>query len=219
MSAVAARGRFISFEGGEASGKSLQAKRLAEELQRRGLDVVLVREPGGTPAGERIREILLHAREVALTPEAQALLFSASRAQLVREVVRPALERGAAVIADRFFDSTLAYQGAGLGADDTALREVTRFAVGRTIPDRTLLLDVPVDVILSRGRARAADRVWDRYEVPERDLHERVREGYLALARAEPARFVVLRGDREEAEVAKDVLREVDALLATISRR
>jgi dTMP kinase len=216
---AATRGRFISFEGGEASGKSVQAKRLADALRGRGLEVVLVREPGGTPAGERIREILLHGREIALTPEAQALLFSASRAQLVRETVRPALERGAVVIVDRYFDSTLAYQGAALGADDRGLREITRFAVGSTIPDKTFLLDVPVDVILERGRARSKDRTWDRYEVPERDLHDRVREGYLALARAEPGRFAVIRGDREESEVAKDVLREVDALLATISRR
>ncbi len=142
MSAAARRGRFISFEGGEASGKSLQAQRLAAALRARGLDVVLVREPGGTPAGERIREILLHTREVALSPEAQALLFTAARAQLVREVIRPALERGAVVVADRYFDSTIAYQGSGLGADPEGLRAITSFAVGDTIPERTFLLSV-----------------------------------------------------------------------------
>ncbi|MEK6620716.1 MAG: dTMP kinase, partial [Chloroflexota bacterium] len=140
MSAAARRGRFISFEGGEASGKSLQAQRLAAALRERGLDVVLVREPGGTPAGERIREILLHTREVALSPEAQALLFTAARAQLVREVIRPALERGAVVVAARYFDSTIAYQGSGLGADPEGLRAITSFAVGDTIPERTFLM-------------------------------------------------------------------------------
>lgn len=213
------RGRFFSFEGGEASGKSVQAKRLATELARRGLEVVQVREPGGTPAGERIREILLHAKDIALTPEAQALLFTASRAQLVREVIRPALERGAVVIADRYFDSTLAYQAAGLGADAEGVREITRFAVGSTIPDRTFLLNVPVEVILSRGRAREADRMWDRYEVREPEFHERLREGYFRLAAAEPSRFVVIQGDRDEETVASDILREADTLLASISRR
>ncbi len=212
-------GHFFSFEGGEASGKSLQARRLAAELGRRGLDVVLVREPGGTAAGERIREILLHAQDVGLTAEAQALLFTASRAQLVREVIRPALERGAVVIADRYYDSTLAYQGAGLGADAEKLREITRFAVGPTVPDRTFLLDVPVEVVLARGRARQPDRSWDRYEVREPDFHQRLREGYLRLAAAEPRRFAVIGGDRDEDAVAADILREADALLATISRR
>lgn len=214
MSAAARRGRFISFEGGEASGKSLQAQRLAAALRDRGLDVVLVREPGGTPAGERIREILLHTREVALSPEAQALLFTAARAQLVREVIRPALERGAVVVADRYFDSTIAYQGSGLGADPEGLRAITRFAVGDTIPERTFLLDVPVEVIVERARARGADRKWDRFEVREREFHERLREGYLRLAAAEPGRFVVVRGDRDEAAIARDVRRQVDALLA-----
>lgn len=214
MSAAARRGRFISFEGGEASGKSLQAQRLAAALRDRGLDVVLVREPGGTPAGERIREILLHTREVALSPEAQALLFTAARAQLVREVIRPALERGAVVVADRYFDSTIAYQGSGLGADPEGLREITRFAVGDTIPERTFLLDVPVEVIVERSRARGADRKWDRFEAREREFHERLREGYLRLAAAEPGRFVVVRGDRDEATIARDIHRQVDALLA-----
>lgn len=216
---MSAAGRFFSFEGGEASGKSVQARRLATQLAKRGLDVVQVREPGGTPAGERIREILLHAKDIALTPEAQALLFSASRAQLVREVIRPALERGAVVIADRYFDTTLAYQAAGLGADADGVREITRFAVGSTIPDRTFLLDVPVAVILGRGRAREADRIWDRYEVREPAFHEAVREGYLRLAAAEPARFVVIQGDRDEEAVAADILREADSLLGTITRR
>lgn len=208
-------GLFVSFEGGEASGKSVQVQRLAASLRERGVEVVLVREPGGTPAGERIRDILLHARDVALTPESQALLFMAARAQLVRDVIRPALERGAVVIADRYVDSTLAYQGFAGGADVGGLRDLARFAVGPTVPDRTFLLDVPVDVIAERSRAREADRPWDRFEARERAYHERLREGYLRLAAAEPRRFVVVPGDRAEGDVARDILREVDALLAT----
>jgi dTMP kinase len=212
---AARRGAFISFEGGEASGKSVQAKRLGDALRARGLEVVLVREPGGTPAGERMREIFLHARDVSMTVESLALLVSASRAQLVREVIRPALDRGAVVIADRYFDSTFAYQGFGGGADLDGLRALTRFAVGATIPDRTFLLDVPVDVIANRSRAREAGRAWDRFEAEDRAFHERLREGYLRLAAAEPGRFVVVRGDRDVDAVAADVVREVDALLAT----
>jgi dTMP kinase len=208
-------GALLSFEGGEASGKSLQARRLAKTLRDRGVDVVEVREPGGTPAGEQMREIFLHARDVALTPEALALLVTASRAQLVREVVRPALERGAVVIADRYFDSTLAYQGFAGGADLDGLRDLQRFAVGATIPDRTFLLDVPVDVIEARGREREAGRRWDRFEAQDRSFHQRLRDGYLRLAALEPRRFVVVRGDRDEAAVAADILREVDALLGT----
>ena len=208
-------GLFLSFEGGEASGKSIQALRLVASLRDRGVDAVLVREPGGTTAGERIREILLHARDVSLTPEAQALLFMAARAQLVREVVRPALARGSAVVADRYFDSTLAYQGFAGGADLDGLRDLVRFAVGDALPDRTFLLDVPVDVVLARSRARAADRPWDRFEARERVFHERLREGYLRLAAADPRRFVIVPGDRDEAEIAREILRHVEALLAT----
>jgi dTMP kinase len=211
---AARRGVLISFEGGEASGKSLQAKRLADTLRGRGLEVVLVREPGGTAAGERMREIFLHAKEVDLAPESLALLVTASRAQLVREVIRPALARGAVVIADRFYDSTLAYQGYAGGADLDGLRDLTRFAVGTTIPERTFLLDVPVDVILAR-RASETDRRWDRFEIQDRGFHERLRDGYLRLAAAEPQRFVVVAGDRDEATIAHEISREVDALLAT----
>lgn len=206
-------GLFVSFEGGEASGKSLQARRLAAALRERVADIVLVREPGGTPAGERMREIFLHAQDVAMTPESLALLVTASRAQLVREVIRPALDRGAVVIADRFFDSTIAYQGYAGGADLEGLRALQRFAVGATVPDRTFLLDIPVDVIAARRGANAGRR-WDRFEVEGRAFHERLRDGYLQLAAAEPRRFVVVQGDRDEATIAAEIAREVDALLA-----
>ena len=206
------RGLFLSFEGGEGSGKSLQARGLAQTLIERGREVVLTREPGGTAAGERIRDILLHAREIPLSPEAQVLLFSSARAQLVREVICPALDVGKIVIADRFFDSSVVYQGHGQGVSLEAIREVTRLAVGGLVPARTFLLDVPVEVGLARSGWRAEAK-WDRFEADATDLHVRVRDAYLRLAAAEPRRFVVIRADREEAEVASDIRREVDALL------
>ena len=206
------RGLFLSFEGGEGSGKSLQARGLARTLTERGREVVLTREPGGTAAGERIRDILLHAREIPLSPEAQVLLFSSARAQLVREVIRPALDAGKIVIADRFFDSTVVYQGHGHGVSLQAIREVTALAVGTLVPDRTFLLDVPVEVGLARSGWRAEAR-WDRFEADANDFHVRVREAYLRLAAAEPRRFVVIAADRDEAAIADDIRRHVDALL------
>ena len=206
-------GLFLSFEGGEAAGKSVQAARLAENLAAAGRDVLLTREPGGTPLAERIRDVLLHAREVDLTPEAQALLFSAARSQHTRDVIRPALAAGKVVVADRYFDSTLAYQGYGLGADLEGLRAMTRFAVGSLIPHRTFLIDVPVAVTLSRLSARSGAARWDRFHGDDRAFYERVRDGYLRLAAAEPARFVVVDGDRPAEVVAADIRRQVDQLL------
>ena len=206
-------GTFLSFEGGEAAGKSVQAARLADSLGTRGRGVLLTREPGGTPFAERIRDVLLHARDVDLAPEAQALLFSAARAQHTRDVIRPALAEGKIVIADRYFDSTLAYQGYGLGADLDGLRAMTRFAVGALVPQRTFLIDVPVAVTLARLGARSGTARWDRFHGDDRAFYERVREGYLRLAAAEPGRFVVVAGDRPEEAVAADIRRQVDQLL------
>lgn len=210
--AAMTRSVFLSFEGGEGSGKSLQAKLLTEALAKRGRDVVLTREPGGTAAGERIREIVLHAQEIALSPEAQVLLYSTARAQNVREVIRPALEAGKIVIADRFFDSTRAYQGYGHGVTQAAIQVVTDLAVGDTVPDRTFLLDIPTDIGLGRSGWKARAK-WDRFEVLDADFHERVREGYLRMAAAEPRRWAVIKADRDERSIAADVLRDVDALL------
>jgi dTMP kinase len=206
-------GLFLSFEGGEASGKSVQAQRLAERLRADGRDVVSVREPGSTPVGERVRDIVLHARDIPLAPNAQALLYSTARAQLVRDVIRPALAEGGIVIVDRFFDSTLAYQGFGHGADLDQLRAVTAFAVGDTRPDRTLLLDLPVEAAEGRAATRKPGRAWDRFEAEARAFHERVRGGYLQLAAAEPRRFAVIRADRDVDAVASDVWRAVERLL------
>jgi dTMP kinase len=206
-------GLFLSFEGGEASGKSVQAQRLVEWLNGQGRDVVSVREPGSTPVGERVRDIVLHAQDIPLAPNAQALLYSTARAQLVRDVIRPALAGGKIVVVDRFYDSTLAYQGYGHGADLEQLRAVTAFAVGDTRPDRTFLLDLPVEVAERRQAGRKPGREWDRFEAEARAFHERVRAGYLALARAEPRRFVVIPADRDAGAVAADISREVGTLL------
>jgi dTMP kinase len=211
-------GLFLSFEGGEASGKSVQAQRIAEWLKSQGRDVVSVREPGSTPVGERVRDIVLHAQDIPLAPNAQALLYSTARAQLVRDVIRPALAGGKVVIVDRFFDSTLAYQGYGHGADLGQLRSVTAFAVGDTRPDRTFLLDLPVEVAERRQAGRKPGREWDRFESEARAFHDRVRAGYLQLAADEPRRFVVIHADRDVDTVAADVRREVEALLTMPAR-
>jgi dTMP kinase len=198
--AMPRRGVFITLEGPDGSGKTVQAERLRAALAATGRDAVLVREPGGTPAGERIRAILMDRDEssVHLTQRADALLFMAARAQLVELVIRPALERGAVVISDRYLDSTLAYQGFGgrLGVDE--LLPVGRFATGGLRPDLTILFDVPVEI----GLARKSDAETTRFEAHfDRAYHERVRAGYLALAAAEPGRWVIVDASAPEPDV------------------
>ncbi len=198
-------GLFITFEGPEGSGKSTQARRLVAWLREQGADVLATREPGGTPIGDRIRQILLSPETVGLTAEAEVLLFSASRAQLVREVIRPHLDRGGVVVCDRYADSTYAYQGFGRGLDMRALEEITRFATGGLVPDLTFLLDVPVGEGLARKRNGEGEDDWNRMEQEVLAYHERVRRGYLELASRDPDRWAVL-----------DALRPVEALQAEI---
>jgi dTMP kinase len=185
------RGKFITFEGPEGGGKTTQARRLVERLQAARRKVVYTREPGGTPTGEAIREILQHNKAgEAPCPETEVLLFAASRAQLVRYVIVPALERGDWVVCDRFADSTTAYQGYGRGFSVEQMIAINEFAIDGAQPDLTLLLDLPV----SDGFARLAQRggVKDRIEREALDFHERVRAGYLELARRWPARFRIV---------------------------
>jgi dTMP kinase len=186
------RGLFITFEGTEGSGKSTQMALLGERLHELGHAALLLREPGGTPIGEEIRHTLKHSNaNRAMTPETELLLMNASRAQLVREIIRPALENGAIVLCDRFFDSTIAYQGHGRGLDMEMVRQAIACAIGGTRPEMTLLLMVPVDVSEARRRARllpGLETVRDRMEEADRSFFQRVEEGYKILAAAEPAR-------------------------------
>jgi dTMP kinase len=188
-------GVFITFEGTEGSGKSTQIQLLAERLQQFGKTVRVLREPGGTPIGEEIRHTLKQsARNHAMTPETELLLMSASRAQLVREIIRPALEEGEIILCDRFYDSTLAYQGYGRGLDLKWIRLLTDFVAGSTRPDLTLLLMVPVEVSELRRAERVSGAVpeRDRMEEADREFFLRVEEGYQAIAVDEPSRVRVL---------------------------
>ena len=180
-------GLFITFEGTEGAGKSTQIKLLAERLQSLGKQVRLLREPGSTPIGEEIRHTLQHsAQNQGMTPEAELLLINASRAQLVREVIRPALKAGEIVVCDRFYDSTVAYQGYGRGLDLHLVNAIIDFAVGETRPQLTLFLHVPLSISEERRAGRSA--VADRFEAAGRKFFERVEQGFLAIAKAEPGR-------------------------------
>src|SRR5580700_3228894 len=186
-------GLFITFEGTEGSGKSTQIDILAQRLHEEGYDVRKFREPGGTPIGEEIRHTLKHSNaNHAMTPETELLLMNASRAQLVREAIRPALAGGAIVLCDRFYDSTVAYQGHGRGLDLVMVRNIIDAAVGETRPHLTLLLLVPVKVSEARRKARllpGLETVRDRMEEAERGFFERVEKGYQELAAEEPSRL------------------------------
>jgi dTMP kinase len=183
---------FITFEGSEGSGKSTQVQRLAARLERAGVPFLVTREPGGTPIGETIRELLQFAsHNSGMTPETELLLFEASRSQLVREIIRPALERGICVIADRFFDSTTAYQGAARKLDHEAIKRLNAFAVGDCIPNVTFVLDI--DAAGAKARMRKPRRP-DRMEQEPAEFYERVREAYRELAAREPNRIVLING-------------------------
>ncbi len=209
-------GLFITFEGTEGGGKSTQITRLAEHLQNLGRTVRVLREPGGTPIGEEIRHLLKHSEaNRAMTPEAELLLMNASRAQLVREVIRPALDAGEIVLCDRFYDSTVAYQGYGRGLDLAHVKAVIDFAVGETRPDVTLLLMVPVEVSEARRLAResVSGKVRDRFEEADRAFFTRVEQGYRALASAEPRRVTSIDATQSIEAVADAVWRAVQSQL------
>ncbi len=188
-------GAFIVFEGPEGGGKSSQARVLAARLAQEGYAVVSTREPGGTELGDAIRQILLPSDSVAISPRSETLLYCASRAQLMEEVVRPALERGQVVISDRFSYSTIAYQGYGRGLEVEPLTAVVRFATGDLEPDLCILLDLDPQVGLERKHGdflAGGTEEWNRFEEEELAFHQRVREGYLQLVKADPDRWLVL---------------------------
>jgi dTMP kinase len=190
---VTGRGRFITLEGSEGSGKTTAARHLAEWLRGRGEEVVLTAEPGGTPLGEEVRRLVLHMRNVSddLDPRADALLYAAARAQHTARLIQPALEHGSHVVCARYLDSSLAYQGAGYGNDPEQMRWLQRFATYGLLPDLTILIDVPVEVGLGRKRRGEWNRFEDTLAV---EFFEKVRGAYLDLAAAEPERFRVVDG-------------------------
>lgn len=199
-------GLFITFEGPEGGGKSTQIRRLAAHLSDRSCDVVVTREPGGTPLGESVRELLLGTRHSAMLPETEALLNSAARAQHVAEVIRPALELGKIVLCDRYVDSTLAYQGAGRGLDVDYLSKLQSFATRDLWPDLTILLDVPVEVGMAR-RVESGEPL-NRFDADSRAFHERVRTFFLDTASADPVRWRLVDA-RADASAVEQVLLEI----------
>lgn len=203
-------GKLITLEGGEGAGKSTQITRLASALESAGLSVVTTREPGGSPAGERIRKLLVEGEPGSLRPMSEALLHFAQRAEHIAETIRPALDRGAWVVCDRFADSTMAYQGYGHRLGRPPIKTLCRLVCGKLQPALTLILDVPVEIGLKRAAARRGTET--RYERMDASFHERLRRGFLDIARREPRRCAVI-----------DTTQDVDAvtaqILATVARR
>ncbi len=194
---------FITFEGPEGSGKSSQLARLAPFLAERGFDILVTREPGGTVIGDQIRNCLHDVENTTMAAPTELLLYSASRAQLVQEVIRPVLEAGKIVLCDRYADSTLAYQGFGRGLDLDDLQVITNFATGGLKPDLTILLDIPVERGLERRRRWGAE--MNRLDLEELAFHERVRQGYHELVRADMGRWCIIDADRTAEEVQEDI--------------
>ena len=207
-------GLFITFEGGEASGKSTQARRLRARLVRSGCRVILLAEPGGTSLGLQVRRLVKFS-PAEITPETELLLFLASRAQLVREVVRPALERGEVVVCDRYADSTLAYQGYGRELDVELVRRLNHFAMAGLAPHLTVLLDMPVEEAQRRRRPQTRDRFEGDDLDPEakQTFHIRVREGYLALVKEEPERWLTVDARLPRVEITRRIWERVSLLL------
>jgi dTMP kinase len=215
------KGLFITFEGTEGCGKSTQVELLARQLRSLGHRVRVLREPGGTPIGEEIRHTLKHSQNnAAMTPEAELLLMNASRAQLVREIIRPALANGEIVVCDRFYDSTTAYQGYGRELDLSLVKSVIDFAVGDTRPDLTLLLQVPPEVSAERLRSRQSTLPFarDRIEEADQKFFARVAEGYQALAAAETNRIRVVDSAGPVENVSAKIWEIIQPILPKVGR-
>ena len=207
-------GRLISFEGSEGSGKSTQISRIAARFMKAKRDVVTVREPGGTELGEQIRNIIVHnSKGDEMCAETELLLFAAARAQLVREVIAPALIAGKIVLSDRYLDSSTVYQGIArnLAADPVA--QINHFAIGNVMPNLTVVIDVPTTVSLKRLKQRASD-LPDRMERENIEFYKKVREGYLVLAKGMPERFIVVDGTKSVDAIEKKIWSEIKARLA-----
>ena len=207
------RGKFITFEGGEGTGKSTQAAMLALRLESLGLRVLLTREPGGSPGAEIIRHVLLSGAAKPFGPEAEAMLFAAARDDHVRCTILPALEVGHWVICDRFADSTRVYQGALGDVDQRLIKALERVSLGDLYPDLTLVLDVPVALGLKRATRRRGSANPDRFEAETIDFHDKLRQAYLALAAAEPDRCVIIDASAPKEKVARQVWEAVNSRL------
>ncbi len=215
-------GKFITFEGIEGCGKSTQVERAGEALSLRRLPWIGTEEPGGSGIGKKIRTLLLNRSRIEISPESELLLFMADRAQHVREIIRPALEKKKIVLCDRFSDATVAYQGFGRGLDTGLIESLNRFVCGEVEPDLTLLFDIPVETGLKRALARMADdepsQREDRFESETLEFHRRVREGYLALARREKKRFRVIDASKSIDEVHAEVWEEIEKCLKGLKK-
>lgn len=205
---------FITLEGPDGSGKTTQVPRLAEYLRSRGLQVLTTREPGGTPISDQVRQVIMSMKNQEMDPRTEILLFCAARAQLVNQLVRPALEQGMIVISDRYADSTLAYQGYGHGYDRDFLRQLLHFATGGLVPDLTCYIDLDAETGLLR---RKKGGEWNRMDAYQLDFHRRVRQGYLEMARQEPQRWVVIDGSQPVADVQAALQQAVSERLKLIS--
>jgi dTMP kinase len=203
---------FITLEGPEGSGKTSQMPALAQYLRDTGYEIVLTREPGGTAVGDQIREVLMNLKNVAIVPRTEILLFLAARAQHVEDLIRPSLQAGKIVLCDRFSDSTLAYQGYGHRTNLETLRALLDFSTGGLWPDLTLLMDLPVKAGLERKRDNCSE--WNRLDAYDQTFHERVRQGYLALARAEPERWITIDATGTKDKVQKQMRQAIMNRLA-----
>lgn len=208
---------FITFEGPEGSGKSTQIRRLAAALEAQGLSVLVTREPGGTTIGNAIRAVLLDPARTEMSPRAETLLFNAARAQIVDQVIRPALAAGQMVLCDRYADSTLAYQGYGHGQPLAPLRDLAAYATAGLTPDLTIYLDIDVQEGLARKQAGRAEE-WNRMEEKALAFHQTVRKGYLELAAAEPQRWLVVDAAQSIGAVHQTILARLQAVIATQRR-
>ncbi len=208
-------GVLITFEGIEGCGKTTQARLLVDALRKAGRDVLAVREPGGSAIAESIRAMLLDPANTAMSPLAELLLYEAARAQLIAEVIRPALDRGAIVVCDRFYDSTTAYQGAGRGLRNVDFTTLNRLATGGLTPDLTLFIDIPVEIGLARAKNGAEG---DRIEREPAEFHNRVRQGFQAIAAAESNRVRRLDGERSVEDIAREVSKLAEGVIMEKSR-
>lgn len=207
-----ARGIFITFEGGEGAGKSTQIAMLADALREAGRDVLVTREPGGSPGAEAVRHVLLSGAAEPFGPAMEAMLFAAARSDHVEQVIRPAVERGTIVLCDRFMDSSRVYQGVTGNLDPDFMFGLEQVAINGMVPDLTLILDLPAEAGLARADARRGAGGADRFEKETLSIHQRRREAFLEIAANEPERCVVVEADRNVSLVAADIIRAVSAV-------